>query len=144
MTLLPKPSPSDTEHCVLFPQTESCKVTIPTQGEKQVLAKGGPSTNTLGSAGLSHLWSGGVWAVRGDPGSGSTFLTQLPLPDDGSMYNGPILEVRGLEGLSAHSLKLFCSVALWPLRKCWQSHGMKASPCAAWVVLGSVIQAQVF
>lgn len=82
---------------------------IPTQGEKQVLAKAGPSTKTLGSVGLSHLWSGGVWAVGGDPGSGSTFLTQLLLPDDGSMPNGPILEVTGLEGLSACSLKLFCS-----------------------------------
>lgn len=147
--------PSSTRFCCQSPQlltfstvfyfhSQSCEGTIPTQGQKELLAKGGPSTNTLGSVGLSHLWSGGVWAVGCDPGSGSTFLTRLLPSDDGSMSHGAILEVSGLEGLSAGSLKLFCSLALWPLCKCWQSHGMKTFPCTACVVVGSVTQTQVF
>lgn len=63
-------------------------MTIPTQGEKHVLARGGPFADTPRSGGLSHLRSGSVWVAGGDPGSGSTFGTLLVPPqesDDATM-----------------------------------------------------------
>lgn len=52
-------------------------MTIPTQGQKHMLATVGPFADTPHSTGLSHLTSGRVCAAGGDPGFGSTLELSL-------------------------------------------------------------------